>query len=61
VGILGVLGFFIFQVKIFTFLSQNLKIYLNLLELLLFRSVHHSIVAYGIIFVYSLVVFLCPL
>ena len=39
--ILGFLGFLIFQVglKIFTF---QIKIYLNLLDLLLFRNAHHS-------------------
>jgi len=42
VGIKGLLGFFILQLKFFTFSSQNLKVYLDLLELLLFRNVHHS-------------------
>jgi len=57
------LDFSIFQVKTFTFSSQNLSIYLSLLELLLFCNVHHSSVwdnlrvgrRLGRIFV-----FLCP-
>ena len=70
-GILGVLGVLIFQVKIFTFtfLSQNLEVYLNLLELLLFRNGYHN-QCLGDIYrpmaqspcrpTRALVVFLCP-
>jgi len=34
--------FLLFQVKIFTFSTQNVQIYLNLLDVLLFCSVHYS-------------------